>query len=363
MLCGISSPTRAASLSESIAVIRAVGPEGKGNADATAAWENLSAAPVKELPTLLTAMDGANELALNWLRSAVDTIVARAANNKEALPVSALEKFVRAKSHNPRARRLAFELIASTDAKAAERLMAGMIDDPSPELRREAVQRLIVEAESFQKAGKANGAIAKYQAALKPARDADQIDSIAAALGKLSAPVDLQRVFGWVSKWHIIGPFDNTGGAGYERAFPPEMAVDLRAEYDGKARKIRWQEVTATGGYGMVDFNKPIGQLKEVAGYAWTEINSDKARRVELRLGCENGWKVWLNGKLLFGRDEYHLGSEIDDYRLTADLKKGKNTILVKLCQNEQVADWTTTWEFQLRITDAIGTPVILAKQ
>ncbi|MFO1515241.1 MAG: hypothetical protein U1F83_20465 [Verrucomicrobiota bacterium] len=356
-----SSP--GASLSDSIAVIRNVGPEGKGNLAAATACQNLATAPVKELPMLLTAMDGANELALNWLRSAVDTVVARAAANKEALPLSALEKFVRDQKHNPRARRLAYELIAGADAKAAERLMAGMLDDPSSELRREAVQRLMAEAENLQKAGKTNDAVAKYQSALKPAREADQIDAIAEALKTLGTPADLQKVFGWVSEWQVVGPFDNTGGAGYERAFPPESSVDLKAEYEGKTGKVRWQEVKATGDYGVVDFNQPLGSLKGVTGYAWTEINSAHAHPVELRLGCDNGWKVWLNGKLLFGRDEYHLGSQIDDFRLTGDLKAGKNTILVKLCQNEQVADWTKGWEFQLRITDAIGTPITLVKK
>jgi len=361
--CGIHATSLAASLSDSIDVIRAVGPEGKGNADAAAAWKNLADAPAKEVPALLTAMDGANELALNWLRSAVDAVVAHAGAKQEVLPVAALEKFVRDQSHHPRARRFAYELIASADAKAGENLMAGMLDDPSAELRREAVQRLITEAENLHKAGKTNDAVAKYQSALKPAREADQIDAIAGVLGKLGAPVELQKVFGWVTKWQVAGPFDNTGGAGFEGAFPPETAVDLKTEYDGKTGKVRWQEVATTDDYGLVDFNKPIGSLKGATAYAWTEINSDRARAVELRLGCDNGWKVWLNGKLLFGRDEYHSGTEIDQYRMPAELKAGPNTILVKLCQNEMVAEWTKTWEFQLRITDAIGTPISLAKK
>ena len=68
------------------------------------------------------------------------------------------------------------------------------------------------------------------------------------------------------------------------------------------------------------------------------------------------------NGKFLFGRDEYHRGAEIDQYRLAGELKKGRNTILVKLCQNEQKEEWTKEWEFQLRITDALGTPIASAK-
>jgi hypothetical protein len=76
---------------------------------------------------------------------------------------------------------------------------------------------------------------------------------------------------------------------------------------------------------------------------------------------CKNGWKVWLNGKFLFGRDEYHRGAEIDQYRLGGELKPGSNVILVKLTQNEQKEEWTKEWEFQMRLTDALGTPIASA--
>jgi hypothetical protein len=357
----LHSSSFGATLAESIAVIRSVGPEGGGNAKATAAWKNLAAAKARDVPTVLSAMDGANELALNYLRSAVDAVVARAAKRKEALPTAELEKFLADQKHNPRARRLAYELIASADAKTGERLIAGMLDDPSSELRYEAVQRLVSAADKLRDAAQTNSAIAQYQAALKPARDAAQIDAIAESLKTLGAPADLQKVFGWVRHWQAIGPFDNSGGAGFDRAFPPETAVDLKAEHDGKTGKVRWQEVAATGDYGQVDLNKPLGELKGVTGYAWTELQSETARPVELRLACENGWKIWFNGKLLLGRDEYHAGTTIDHYRLPVELKAGSNTILVKVCQNELVQDWTKSWEFQLRITDAIGTPIVLA--
>jgi len=100
-----------------------------------------------------------------------------------------------------------------------------------------------------------------------------------------------------------------------------------------------------------------------VAGYAYAEFHSNAARPVELRLGCKNAWKVWLNGKFLFGRDEYHRGMEIDQYRMPVELKPGKNVILVKVCQNELVEEWTREWEFQLRVTDSLGTPIASAKK
>jgi hypothetical protein len=349
-------------MDDAIKTIRSVGPEGQGNAASSAAWRTLSQANVQSLPALLAGMDGANELALNWLRSAVETVAARADQKGEKLPVSALEQFVRERNHHPRARRAAYELIAGAEPKTARRLLDGMLDDPSPELRREAVQRLIAEANELRATGNTNAAVARYESALKPARDLDQIEDIARTLRDLGKPVELRDVFGWVSDWRVIGPFDNTGGAGYARMFPPEETIDLSAQYDGKSGPVRWKEFTVTDDYGKVDFNKPLGALKEVTGYAWTEIRSEQARQVELRLGCKNGWKVWLNGKLLFGRDEYHRGTEIDHYRMPAELKAGRNTILVKLCQNELTPDWAKEWEFQLRITDSIGTPVVLAK-
>jgi hypothetical protein len=55
---------------KAIKTIRAVGPEGLGNSEAAAAWQELSKAEAKSLVDILEAMDGANELALNWLRAA-----------------------------------------------------------------------------------------------------------------------------------------------------------------------------------------------------------------------------------------------------------------------------------------------------
>jgi hypothetical protein len=353
-----TSPVLVASLKD----IRAVGAEGQGNAQAAAAWKQLAATDAASLPIILAAMDGANELALNWLRAAVDSIAAReqAAGNK--LPLLALEKFLRDTRHHPRSRRLAYELIARADPATAERLIAGMLDDPSTELRRDAVQRVADEATRLRAAGKTNDAVPKLQTALKSARDVDQVNAFAKQLKELGHPVELQKVFGWLTQWKVIGPFDNTARAGFDQVFPPEERIDFAAEYDGKGGKVRWQEFTATGDYGLVDLNKPCGLLKEVTGYACAEVQSDKARPVELRLGSKNGWKIWLNDKLLFGRDEYHRGAEIDQYRLNAEFKPGRNVILVKVCQNEQKEDWTKEWEFQLRVTDALGTPIAFVK-
>ena len=51
----------------------------------------------------------------------------------------------------------------------------------------------------------------------------------------------------------------------------------------------------------------------------------------------------------------YHSGSMLDQYIAPFELKKGTNTILLKICQNEQEESWAQRWEFQFRITDPTG--------
>jgi hypothetical protein len=345
-----------------LSAIRSVGPEGRGNVEASAAWKKLAEGNAASLLPLLEAMDGANDYALNWLRAAVESIAGREQKAGGALPLADLGKFLLDTRHHPRARRLAFDLIARVDAATAQKLLPGMLNDPSMELRRDAVEQVITQGNRLLADSNKAGATLLYQQALNYARDPLQVENIATNLVALGQPVDLLKHFGFLANWKVIGPFDNTGNKGFEHVYPPEQRIDFSAEYEGKNGKVRWRDYTTAHNYGMVDMNQPCGKLKEVLAYATTDFYSDQARAVELRLGGKNSWKVWLNGKLLFGRDEYHTMTEIDQYPMPAQLQPGRNTILVKVCQNEQVEEWTEEWEFQLRVTDSLGTPILSAK-
>ena len=353
--------SEAASLENSLQVLKSVGPEGRGNGEARQAWPVVAAAPGSELTVILAAMDGANDYALNWLRAAVETVVVRETAAGRRPPVSELETFLGATTHHPRARRLAYELILQTDPERARKLVPGFLNDPANELRRDAVQ-LLMDAATNQVALQKPAAVAGYRQALQAARDADQIEAIAKSLGELGEKVDLIQTFGWLTRWKLIGPFDNTANAGFAKAFPPEQGIELTGEYEGKKGRVKWVDYETKSDNGLVDFNQPFEALKEVAGYALAEFWSETARTAEMRLGSENGWKLWVNGKLLFGRDEYHTGAEIDQFRLPVELQAGRNVILVKCTQNELVEDWTKDWGFWLRITDAQGTPVRSAR-
>ncbi|MEE2947894.1 MAG: hypothetical protein VX392_06225 [Verrucomicrobiota bacterium] len=343
---------------EAVAVLRAVSGEGQGNAVAGQALQHLAKGRADTLPGLLAAMDGANSFAANYLRGAVEVIAGNALANGGMLPVVELGEFLLNKSHDARPRALAFELIRRVDPEAAGQLVPGLLGDPSVDLRREAVARLLGQAEARAKVGNKPAAVLLYRQALDASRDLDQIEVAAAALRDLSREVNLTRHFGFLVDWQLAGPFHNKDRAGFAAAFGPEKNAALSASYDGLNGKVMWQPYSTDDEYGMVDFNKPYGDLKEVTGYAQTEFVSATDRPAQLRIGCKNAWKIWLNSELVFGRDEYHRGMRIDQYQLPVQLRKGRNTILVKACQNEQVEDWTVQWQFQLRVCDATGTAI-----
>ena len=343
---------------KSVAALRAVGGEGQGNLAAGQAMQRLAKSRAVTLPALLSAMDGANPLAANYIRGAVDVIVGNTLAKGGQLPMVELGEFLLKKSHDTKPRALAFDLIRRVDAGAAEQLVPGFLGDPSVDLRREAVTRLIGQATGLVKSDNKPAAVLLYRQALDAARDLDQIQSISGELRELGRKVSLTRHFGFLVNWQMAGLFHNKDRAGFAEVFGPEKNSNLSASYNGMDGKVKWQPYSTDDEYGMVDFNKPYGDLKEVTGYAQTEFVSGSDRPAELRLGCKNAWKVWLNGELVFGRDEYHRGMRIDQYKLPVQLKNGSNMILVKACQNEQVEDWTVQWQFQLRVCDATGTAI-----
>ncbi|MDF1659017.1 MAG: hypothetical protein P1U58_15480 [Verrucomicrobiales bacterium] len=355
----LSWPLHAADLSEHLAKLKAVGPEGKGNSEAAAAWSEITSGPAASIVTILEAMDGSSPLSMNWMRSAAEAILEKEKVSGSELPSDELQAFLLNRENDPKARYLAYDFLVEIAPEDTSSLVPDMIDDPSPPLRRVAVAELIAQGRS--QLSTSDQAATTLQAALDAARDVDQINEIAKLLREdLEKSVDLPTQFGFLMRWHLIAPFDNTDREGFDHVYPPEENVDLNAAYEGKdGKEVRWETYATSDDYGMVDFNQPFSPLKEVTGYAYTEFQSDGEQEVELRLGCKNAWKIWLNGKLLFGRDEYHRGIRIDQYTLPVTLKPGRNTLLVKACQNEQEQDWTVQWEFQLRVCDSTGAAVL----
>lgn len=341
-----------------LAAICRVGPQGEGHEQAMDAWSKLAACDAGKLVAMLTALDGANPLAANWIRTAVDAVAERTLARSAQLPAAELEQLVLDRRHGPRPRALAFEWLLRVDASAGERLLGGMLDDPCLALRRQAVERLADQAQKLVDQGDKQQASRRYEQALGAARDLDQVRTLAERLRKLGVEIDLRHKLGYVVDWHVIGPFDNVGEKGFDAVYPPEQEWNLSASYAGKHGSVRWQQASGGGDFAVVDLNKSLGTEKGVVGYAAVEFASARAQEVEFRLSSANAVKLWLNGRAIDQHPVYHSGVQPDQYVSRGELRPGQNRILVKVCQNEQTQEWAKVWQFQLRICDPLGAAV-----
>ena len=164
------------------------------------------------------------------------------------------------------------------------------------------------------------------------------------------AEVHIQKT-GFITEdaWLILGPFDNAGGIGYHKAYIEEdaMQIDTSQKYDGIDGQISWQksEDDMLNGYISLGDNVDWG-----VAYAFATVTSPDEREVLLKFDSDDQGKVWLNGKEVFTNTEAH-SATIDRYTIPVTLNSGKNSILVKVCEEEE------GWGFYLRITDTDGNP------
>jgi hypothetical protein len=352
----ILSPALPAEPGPFVVKIKAVGKEGAGNVEAAKAWQELVKLGPVAISDILTALDDADPAAANWLRSAVDVICDREIAASRPLPATKLEAFVKDTKRNGAARRLAYEWLVKVDASASKRLLPGMLNDPGQEMRRDAIATALVEAQKLIDKEDKFAATEAFKKLFDAARDRDQVDLIAGKLKTLGVTVDLPAHFGVIQRWLVISPFDSSGGKGFAMVFPPEQKVDLNAAYKGKdGAELRWKEVTTTDAYGLVDINKQLAKHMGAAAYGFVAIESPAEQPVQIRATSNNAVKLFLNGKEIYFREEYHHGMRFDAHTGTGILKPGRNEVLIKVCQNEQKDDWAQGWTFQLRICDAIG--------
>ena len=356
LICLVSASfVQAAELDALLEQVKAVGPKGQGNLEAQQAVVKLSQADREALLPILNASNDANPLAMNWLRGVFEAIADDTLKSGGELPQHDLEEFVLDTDNAPRVRRLAYEWLAKVDESAPDRIIPTMLNDPSEELRRDAVARLIEAAQGAVAEGNQSFAQTHWKQALEGAVDEDQVNTIVEGLKEQGEEVDLVDHFGMLMSWKLIGPFDNKDMKGFDVAYPPEQEIDFSAKYEGQLGEVEWKSYQSEKQDGEFDIGELVANHKGSVTYATTTFESDREQDVEFRISTQNAWKLWLNGELLFAREEYHRGMFFDQYRVRGTLKPGENVLLLKVLQNEQEQDWAQDYKFKFRVTDFSG--------
>jgi hypothetical protein len=325
---------------ESLRAIKSVGREGAGNDRARQAWNELVSAGPAALAEVFEAFQGADAIAANWLRNAVEAIVEKQEKLGRPLPASLFEAVVTDRNRSSAGRELAFEILDRLDPAARDRLLPRMLDEPSAGLRREAIEW------AYARSPKAED-LAKLFAL---ARDVDQVERLAKDLKALGREPDVLAHLGLITRWQIAGPFDNAGLKGYAAPLPD--AVTWKDYATGHERAV----VNLYQALGLKRGVDPETKTKKaIYALVRTEVESPIEQAVEVRAATPNAIRIWLNGHEIFAREEYHHGMKMDQHVGRGVLKPGRNEILAKICQDDRTFEWTLDWVVQLRICDSIG--------
>ena len=125
-----------------------------------------------------------------------------------------------------------------------------------------------------------------------------------------------------LSPWHRIGPF---GAPNFDQAhaksFVNEAAVDLKKAHG----KLKWAEAK-----NLVDGKVHTLTGANSAHYFYRTIQSGSARPLELSLGSDDSFKIWLNGKLVTDKKVSRAVAPNQD-QVRLELAKGENKLLLKV--------------------------------
>lgn len=348
-LFAAAAPAQDGDAEKAIAALKGVTKEGANNDAAGPAWKALVGAGAPAFFPALAAVDDTNPTAANWLRSAAAAIAENEKKTRKRINEAALEAFVLEKKHAPSARRLAYEVLAAQDATAA-RLLPKLLDDPQPDLRREAIADQLARLKSPDQA-------LTLDRLFTYTREKEQAEAIAKELEKVGKTVSVTEHFAFLTHFRVVGPFFSERGKALALSYPPETNP-AAAEYDGKDGKVTWAPQATADRYGKLDLNETVGRLKNACVYARAVVHADEETPAEVRVGSPNAVQIFLNGKKLFEREEYHHGDAMDYHVGKGVLKAGENVVVVKVCQNNQTDSWAQRWQFQARVCDSTGGPI-----
>ena len=344
--CGLGfSPLFAEKPESAFDVFKNVQPnDDAAVANASRAARELSKRSDLKTIEVLQAMRGSSLIGKNWLSG-----IANATQRKNPATKVELESFLKDTTQDPEARYTVFRWLTEGDADSRNRWLDSMLNDPSPELRYEAVAKALEPKELPED---------QLKTLLGVARQPEQVVDLIARLDKLGVKVNQSQHFGFLSTWKFIGPFDNTGSKSYDKAYPVEtdwVSSKLADTYQGRPGEVKWIAEKSEDPDGAIDLAKLYNNEKGCIVYGVTEIEVPSNVKCELRVGCINAQKVWVNGELAIGNEVYHTGMQVDQYIAPIELKAGTNRILIKVCQNEQKDAWAQRYLFQARICDSTG--------
>ncbi|MFH1616671.1 MAG: alpha/beta fold hydrolase [Planctomycetota bacterium] len=172
---------------------------------------------------------------------------------------------------------------------------------------------------------------------------------------KLASLRKIEDLPGFVVNYLICGPFNDDLKLTSCKAFgknylncPEDKAAPKAGQRVGKNGPV-WKPYAVK--YDFIANLLYSYSKKGIVSYAAAYIHSPKAQNVQVRLGSDDGVKMYLNGNKVW-ENHIHRGLGIDSDIVDVRFRKGANRILLKI---EQAFG---AYEFCIRITDSAGKAV-----
>jgi len=305
-------------------------------------------------PLLVEAAEkGSPEAKIVALRSYVQLAAARLGANDKAQALTMYHRALDLTDAND-VRRSALEGLASIgSAESLPRVEKLMVEGSN--VRDDATRAYIAIVAAMGKTGDKEDAIKRLTAVVEASRSQDISARAIAAMRALGAKVaGFAGKVGFITQWWVIGPFPFDGSAPFNKSHiaADKVAVDQPITVGEKT--LKWKEVKSDDAQGLVDLNAVLGSASNVAAYAYAEIEIPKERDVNLRIGSDDGFICWVNGKPV-GENNATRPVNVDGDTINkVHFVQGTNKILLKVTQG------TGDWGFCVRVANTQNRPLDL---
>ena len=164
--------------------------------------------------------------------------------------------------------------------------------------------------------------------------------------------LSVARQLGFITDWRVVGPFPWCDDSDWETPFVQEPGVDLSAAYTAGDKTMGWKPLETKEPSGLVDLSGAVARQDRCFAYAYAEIALDAGVNAEIRMGVDDGVRLWVNGKQVF-ENRLDRGVKIDEDAVTVQFAPGVNTLLLKISQASGGG------RFCVRLLTAQGRPIV----
>lgn len=193
--------------------------------------------------------------------------------------------------------------------------------------------------------------IALREALFNVATDTANVQAILDMAHQQGIAEQFIRKMGFLTQWHLVGPFPWKSADGFAANPVGAPDVDLEASYTVDGQSLSWV-IHETG--QIINALGLLGQYDSVSMYGYTTFSSEEAKDAQIRIGSDDGVRIWLNGQTVH-ENNIDRGMLLDQDIVPVQLEEGDNELLV------QVTQVVGGWGFMARLTELDGAPIEIA--